>query len=345
MKHFVPFEIATCEMTGASQKAFPLVPDPERPFHPFRIQDPFGLRNAVVPVFRQDTKGELFGFGTAFNINQFGTFLTAHHVIDFSGESGASRPVLFLSMDAIVFGSVNVPSDCFVPVTGYQVTMMDSDDPMGALQGRQERKVAVDLAVMQASPLGPNVRSPQTLRVCKNGWLPQVGDILLAVGYPELDLSRIPAKSQKRLLTEGMYGAYGRIVEVHLNGVGDGTANPSPVIEVETDWPPGMSGGPVFNRAGDVVGIVSRSIRAQGSLPGRGYAVDLGRSYDIEPFAPSLDAPGWQLCWALFIGNENEHFSVHASEEEAVSAGDLLRQPHRIVKVANEIATKNWVLV
>jgi hypothetical protein len=62
-----------------------------------------------------------------------------------------------------------------------------------------------------------------------------------------------------------MYGAYGRIVDVHPNGVG--TANPSPVIEVETDWPPGMSGGPVFNQAGDVVGIVSRSIRAEGIFP------------------------------------------------------------------------------
>lgn len=343
MEHFVPFEIATCEMTEASQKAYPLYPDPEKPFHPFRIQDPFGLRNAVVPVFRQDTKGRLFGFGTAFNINQFGSFLTAHHVIDFSGEGGTSRPVLFLSMDAIVFGSVSIPNDCFVPVTGCQIAMMDSDDPMGALQGRQERKVAIDLAVMQASPLGPLVRPPQTVRVCISGWRPRVGEILLAIGYPELDFSKLSVESQIMLLSEGMYGAYGRIVDVHLNGVG--TANPSPVIEVETDWPPGMSGGPVFNRAGDVVGIVSRSIRAEGDLPGRGYAVDLGRAYDIQPFASSLDAPGWQVCWAVFLENESEPSSVHASEEDAVSAGGLLRQPHSIVKVVNKIAAKSWMSV
>lgn len=343
MEHFVPFEIATCEMTGSSQRAYPLDPDPERPFHPFRIQDPFGLRNAVVPVFRQDTKGQLFGVGTAFNINQFGTFLTAHHVIDFSGESGPSRPVLFLSMHAMVFGSVTIPSDCFVPVSGCHIVMMDSDDPMGALRGKQERKVAMDVAVMRASPFGSRVRPPQTVSVDVNGWRPQVGDILLAVGYPELDLSELSAESQQMLLSEGMFGAYGRIVDVHLNGVG--TANPSPVIEVETDWPPGMSGGPVFNRAGDVVGIVSRSIRAEGDLPGRGYAVNLARAHDIQSFAPSLDAPGWQVCWGVFLANEIEPFSVHASEGDAVSAGDLLGQPHRIVKVANKIGTKDCMSV
>lgn len=86
-------------------------------------------------------------------------------------------------------------------------------------------------------------------------------------------------------------------------------------------------------------------IRAEGDLPGRGYAVDLGRAYDIQPFASSLNAPGWQVCWAGFLEKESEPSSVHASEEDAVSAGGLLRQPHSIVKVVNKIAAKSWMSV
>lgn len=40
MEHFVPFEITTCEKADSLARAYPLVPDPHRPFHPFRIQDP-----------------------------------------------------------------------------------------------------------------------------------------------------------------------------------------------------------------------------------------------------------------------------------------------------------------
>ena len=342
MEHFVPFEIATCEKTGkADKKTCPLVPDSERPFYPFKIRDPFGLRNAVVPVFRQNTDGQIFGMGTAFNINEFGTFLTAHHVIDFDVQSAPSRPLLFLSMHAIVFGRVAIPDDCFVPIMSAQAPEMDSDDPMAALRGGSQRKIAMDIAIMQASPLGSGVRPPHTLKVRVNDWKPHVGDIVLAVGYPELDLSELTADSQNMLLSEGMYGAYGKIVGIHPCGVG--TANPSPVFEVETDWPPGMSGGPVFNQAGEVVGIVSRSMRADADHAGRGFAVDLGRCHEIQVFAPSLDAPGWQICWGLFLENESEPVSVHASDEQAANAGDVLGQPFSIRKISNEVGTKNWM--
>lgn len=319
----------------------PLAPEPGRPFHPFRIQDPFGLRNAIVPVFRQDTAGRIYGFGTAFNIDEFGSFLTAHHVVDFSEYSGPSRPVLFLSVHALGYGSVPVPPDCFVPVTGFHVAMMDADDPIGALRGKSERKVAIDLAVLKVSPLGPGVRSPQTLTVRVEGWQPTIGDVVLAVGFPELDLSELDIDSQKLLLSEGMYGAYGKVVAVHPHGIS--TSNPSPVFEVESDWPPRMSGGPIFNRAGESVGIVSRSIRAESDVPGIGFAVDLGRSHRIQVFAPSADAPGWQVCWGVFSENGNRLLSVHASDKDAVLAGGSLVQPFRVTKIVNRIGTDEWV--
>lgn len=106
-------------------------------------------------------------------IDEFGSFLTAHHIVDFSEYNGLSRPILFL----------------------------------------------------------------------------------LAVGFPELDLPEAAMDSQALRLSEGMYGAYGKIVAVRPHGVT--TSNPSPVFEVESGRPPGMSGGRVFNRAREVIGIVS----------------------------------------------------------------------------------------
>lgn len=342
MEHFIPFEIDTCEVAGSSNKnSYPLVPDLDKPFHPFRIQDPFGLRNAIVPVFREDTSGRIYGLGTAFNTNQFGVFLTAHHVIDFVEYTTQSRPLLFLSMHALGYGTTTIPDDCFVPVSGVHFPTMDSENPFAQLLGKPERKVAMDLAVLQASALGPGVRQPQTLKVRVNDWQPKVGEMVLAIGYSELDLSELGTDAQSMLLTEGMYGAYGEILEVYPCGVG--SANPSPVFLVDTEWPSGMSGGPVFNRAGEVIGIVSRSVQADVDLPGRGFAVDLGRSHEIQVFAPNLDAPGWQVCWGLFLENGSDPISVHASDQDAAFAADSLERPYSIKKIANEIGTKNWM--
>ena len=57
MEDLVPFEIATCEKAGASKKvSYPLIPEPGRPFHPFRIQRPFWVEKrhrACVPSRHQ----------------------------------------------------------------------------------------------------------------------------------------------------------------------------------------------------------------------------------------------------------------------------------------------------
>ena len=141
-----------------------------------------------------------------------------------------------------------------------------------------------------------------------------------------------------------MYGAYGKIVEVAAYWESALPIRVS-VFVVDSDWPPGMSGGPVFNRDGEVVGIVSRSVRAEKSgtaSPVEGLQIDLGRSHEIQVFAPSLDAPGWQVCWGLFTENENRPVSVHASDEDALIAGDALNYPYRVKKIVNKIGTEEW---
>ncbi|MFV8602103.1 S1 family peptidase [Ralstonia pseudosolanacearum] len=341
---FEPFTIATCEAL-ADGRHLPQLYEPAdgQPFAPFEIYDPFGLRNAIVPVFRQHTDGRMYGMGTAFHVDGFGGFLTAYHVVDFVEEDHASRPVLFHGMHAVVYGTVVIPSDCFVPATEVVVPMVDVVDPLAALRGQSVREPAIDVASLRASEIGPGARAPQTLPVRTSGWIPRHGEIVLAVGFPELDLSELNDADQSALLTEGMYGAYGRIVAIHPNGVS--SSNPTPVFQVESDWPSGMSGGPVFNRSGEVVGIVSRSLRGDPGMVGVGYAAHFAMAPDLPRLMPLLSGcgPGWRSCWGVFSRNGDVPVSIHATREDAEMAVTKAGEPHEIKAIENRIGTIDFM--
>ncbi|MCE4363305.1 S1 family peptidase [Xanthomonas hortorum] len=344
MSEFKPFAISTCEArTKSSHTATDYPPGKNGPFSPFEIQDPFGLRNAIVPVFCQHVDGRMYGVGTAFHVDGFGSFLSAHHVVDFVHQHLAGRPILFLSMHALVFGTVHVPDDCFVPVEEVVVPMREKDDPMAALRGASSQQPAIDAALMKPAPVGPGARLPQTLPVRTRGLMPKVGDIVLAIGFPELDLSEVDVERQLALITEGMYGAYGRVVAIHAQGVSQ--PNPTPVFEIESDWPSGMSGGPVFNREGEVIGMVSRSLRAESDQHGIGYAVHFGLVREIEPLVPNLHTfnPGWRRCWGLFTSKDSAPVSFHATQVEAQDAAAMITAATKILSIANRIGTTDFV--
>ncbi|TBU77189.1 S1 family peptidase [Phytopseudomonas daroniae] len=344
MEEFEPFSVRTCEaLLDEEHRVCRYEPTQGKPFSPFEIHDPFGLRNAIVPVFRQDLEGRIYGLGTAFHVDGFCSFLTAYHVIDFIEQGVPSRPILFLSMHAVVFGTVRIPPDCFVPAAGACVPMTETDDPLAALRGESTRKPAIDVASLKAARLGPGVRPPQTLPIRFSGWTPQTGEIVLAVGFPELDLSEVDESTQQALLTEGMFGAYGRIIDILPDGTS--SSNKTPVFVVESDWPSGMSGGPVFNRDGEVVGMVSRSLRAEPGSVGVGYAAYFGLTPDIERLVTTLDKdnPGWRLCWGVFVENSHTPISIHASREDAETAANMLGQPREIRRIANRIGTEDFM--
>lgn len=344
MTHFDPFLVRTCEAAlDPKSRSRPFVPRPESPFSPFRIYDPIGLRNAVVPVFCQQTDGRMYGVGTAFHIDGMGKFLTAYHVVDFIEGELAGRPVLFLGMDAVVFGTVNIPDDCIVPVAEVHASTEEVDDPMAALRGKTRRRPSIDVALMTPEPIGPEASKPQTLALRRRGWQPVVGEVVFAVGYPELDLSEIDLARQTALLTEGMFGAYGRIVAVHPNG--RSSSNPSPVFEVESDWPPGMSGGPVFNRAGEVVGIVSRSVRAEEGHRGAGFAVHFGLARDLELLTASVDEdnPGWGRCWGVFEPGVTEPVQKLPTQEAAEAAAARLGPSAHVRYISHRIGASDFL--
>ena len=344
MNAFEPFTIRTCEGSSVKRsRTRSYEPKPGQPFAPFEIHDPFGLRNAIVPVFCQQADGRMYGVGTAFHFDGFGNFLTAYHVIDFVEKHLTGRPILLLSMHAVVYGTVNIPPDCFLPANEVIASMMEFDDPLAALRGQAARRPAIDVALLKPEPIGSGARPPQTLPLRTNGWAPRIGEIVLAVGFPQLDLSEVDLDKQNALLDEGMCGTYGRIVAIHEEGAS--LSNPTPVFEVETDWPGGMSGGPVFNRNGEVIGLVSRSLRAESEYAGSGYAVHFGLSPDIELLTPTVDGlnPGWRKGWGLFAQTAREPISVHATKEQAEAAASSIEESADVRPIAHRIGTTDVV--
>jgi len=293
--------------------------------------------------------------GTAFHVDGWGTFLTADHVIDYTRSAhknvldiGATvtthqpPPLLLLSI-GVVFGRVGIPTEAFAAVNRIDTVMRLSDDPIAALQGRSQIEIAADIAVM-ATQFHPKAKPPpSSLPVRIAGGAPSIGEHVLAIGYPELDCKELDEAARTALLEEGMFGAYGRVNNVHQEG--RDRANPTPVFEVECDWPPGMSGGPVANERGDIIGLVSRSLRADGNAPGVGWASSFALLPELKAMVPSLEAelPGWRRGWAVLRGDPPKFARIFQSEEEAIHYGKSMGGGCKIQRGRNRIATNEFV--
>src|SRR4051794_21776433 len=92
----IPIRVRVLDEVGERQShPSPLWPhEPQRAAR-FLVQDPFGVRRAIVPVFVERPDGSLEGLATAFHVDAAGTLLTAEHVIhDIWGDRdlGVFRP-------------------------------------------------------------------------------------------------------------------------------------------------------------------------------------------------------------------------------------------------------------
>lgn len=157
------------------------------------------------------------------------------------------------------------------------------------------------------------------------GWEPTIGEYVFAVGYPQLKPSENVGDDELRgMVEDGMKGAYGRITRVFPDG--RDSVNPSPVFEVDADWQSGMSGGPVFNHLGEVVGIVSRSLAPDGASGGVGCATCLGWT-QVDELIPSLDLqnPGMRFGYAVLRHDPWHLVGVFQTENEAIPLRYVLR--------------------
>lgn len=268
----------------------------------FPVEDPFNVRKAIVPLFDAQANGLLRGLGTAFGVSSKGILFTADHVIagyrdhgvrlnsdtlsPIFRQSGNQSLVAFLS-PGVVFGTAHIPHQFFPLILSAHSPMKEGDDPMRELRGEANIQMA-DISVLRTQELHEELH---TFQVSASS--PEIGDTVVAVGFPKLDVIKGDRPEVAALLKEGMFASYGTVTALHANG--RDRANQTPVIEVESHWPSGMSGGPVFNQEGHVVGIVSRSMERTDGFAGCGWATWLARLPELANAARCSHFPGQSI--------------------------------------------------
>lgn len=271
--------------------AFPIRPADGESETQFLVQDPFQLRKQVLPLLTVDkADGFLSGLGTSFLADPFGTFLTAEHVLKEHFETPALREgavAAALFGMRLVFGTVGLRSEYFAPISDIQFWRRSREEQNPLFGPASPPRIVADAVGFHVDATkvpGSKFAPPMPLRL--SGARPQVGDRVMALGYPELTCLRHDSPDRALIFTERMYGAVGTVRSLLPHG--RGSMYPWPLIEVEAHWRSGMSGGPVINEAGEVIGLVSFSLEPDDGLPGVGFATDLA-GIGIDRLVPTLD--------------------------------------------------------
>jgi len=129
----------------------------------------------------------------------------------------------------------------------------------------------LDLAMIQAAKLPDNIKA---LPLAKSGSY-EVGEQVMAIGAP--------------------YGVSHSLSVGYLSGIRDQAVIPGTDIVprfIQTDAAinQGNSGGPLFNRSGEIIGIVSHILSATGDSNGLGFAISVDSIHDIIASKPAVFA-------------------------------------------------------
>lgn len=327
--------VQTCEDRARGERCIPLEPESHEDPLLFDLHDPFGVRKAIVPLFWMKAGGDLKGLATAFSTDPWGGFLTADHVIADKrglgravrdGPEGMDRKVVFPSDEGFVallgfgvaFGTCTLPREVIAPVVRAWSPALDSGDPLAALQGRDDHR-PIDIAVLTTPRPAAGLVNCLPLRGRPRG--PRPGDVVVAIGYPQINTFTGDEDSARTTIEEGMQVAYGRVRQILPQG--RDRSNPTPVFEVEANWPCGMSGAPVLDARGEVVGIVSRSyLPKEKDGVGTGWATWLEGLPDFQRWVPSLDpdSADRRQGWAVLRDRPWHLAAVEPTEGEAATA-------------------------
>lgn len=329
---------------------FPYFPKSDQDETFFRIDDPFGLRSIIIPLFSIDRQTEeISGIGTAFRVDPWGTYLTAYHVLesretrDFFNEPELGTVFGFFS-PGMVLGRPPIPKDCFVFVREAATFRGERESPL--LHQPNERVNVFDCAKLIFDPQNPKV---QTQRECLplqvyGGNLPVVGDRVMAVGYPGvMNVQHVPESNMVNF-TEGLYGAVGTTTEVLPQG--RGSNRPWPTFVVSSKWPSGISGGPIFNEDGYVIGLVSSSLHDPDSDElSEGYSFWFRPLSNLQHFLPTLDTDnhGCLRVWGVLRDDPWHLAGIFAFREQAEAYINEFDDDYRVVFGSNRIGTDDFI--
>lgn len=284
----------------------------------FLIQDPFGLREVIQPVVSISlSEDRITGLGTCFQVSPW-LWLTAHHVVRHSSKSafadGEVGAVGF-SM-GLVYGAVSFDArDVFGEIRQCLTYGSAQAGAPPTLPGPTPPDILVDIAALRVNV--DNIKRKRLVSpLAISNHAPAIGEELLAIGYPILG-TKFTSQNSNAVFEERMFGATGVVKAVHLQGTS--LLKPWPTLEIEGDWEAGMSGGPVINQQGNVVGIVSSSFAPSDDSPGVGFAVLLP-AIRLDELAPEVDFnnPGFVKGFGLF--KDNHLVGFYATREIAALA-------------------------
>jgi serine protease Do len=285
----------------------------------FLIQEP-ELRVRILPLFAFDKASpeeRVVGQGTCFRFDPFARCATAFHVFEevfyLGGANGREmrvkqdRIIVALELEGIAFGAPPIRRDQWRAISGAFSNVAIDTPPLAAPALRN----LTELLCLLILPSSPKPNGTEFLNVDLTTWKPSVGQVVLGIGYPNLDKEE--GGSDARPISQYMYGAFGRITDIEPLDLK--RSRPWPMIRVSADWPGGMSGGPVFNSTGDVIGVISAGIDATNSTA----MVFGGWGKAFQTF-PTVDraSPGRFVCFGV-LDAEEKLLGVSASREEAGS--------------------------
>ena len=141
-----------------------------------------------------------------------------------------------------------------------------------------------------------------------------------------------------------MFAGYGRVTGLHPHG--RDRSHPTPVFEVAADWPSGMSGGPVFNMAGEVIGLVSRGLAPEeGEELGTAWATWFEALPLMTSWAPTLDPTnsGSRMAWAARRLSPWSLAGVVPAQSEAVALAGKAGPGFEVVHGSWAIGTDDFI--